>query len=237
MKDKFNKNQKVGEIVAEFPKASEIFMKYKLDFCCGGNRTLDNAVIEDKVDSDVALIIDELNESYEKYNSISSKEDIDWRKENNIKIIDHILNTHHAYMRNQLPITENLISKILKAHYSKNGDMLSKVHKLFNQFKVEIEEHLIKEEEVLFPLIKIFEENKDKEVLNNILNILSETEHEHDVAGNIIKEIRKVTNNYELPENACKSFELAYENLKDIEKDLFNHVHLENNILFEKIKG
>jgi len=101
---------------------------------------------------------------------------------------------------------------------------------------MELEQHLIKEEEILFPLIKKYEDNPTAENLNKAITVMNETEDEHEAAGDILKEMRKLTNGFKAPENGCNTFVKTYEKIEAIEKDLFNHIHLENNILFERLK-
>lgn len=230
----FNRNQRLGEIAAVFPKATETFMKHDIDFCCGGDRTLELALNAKGLDID--MILDELDKAYTEYNAIKN-DDIDWRNSDFSTLIDFIVNKHHSFMKKELPLIDTLVNKILKVHFIDNGEVLTKVHKLFGQLKTEIETHLIKEEEVLFPLIKQYEKTPSDELLNKIINVMNETEDEHDAAGDILKELRKVTNQYEVPPTGCNSFKLTYEKLMSVEVDLFHHIHLENNIMFERLKS
>lgn len=233
MKKVLNKNQKIGEIAAIFPKATDVFMAYKIDFCCGGDRTLEEALKEQDINE--AEILEQLNKAYEVFQN-KTDENIDWRKSSMTDLIDYIVVTHHKFMKEELPITEQLLSKILKVHYVDHGPLLSKLHKLFGQLKSEIEEHLIKEEEILFPLIKAYEKDTSEEMLQKVLKVMDETEDEHETAGDILKEMRKITDDYKVPDTGCNSFCRTYEKMEAIESDLFQHIHLENNVLFEKLK-
>lgn len=229
----FNKNQKLGEIVSIFPKAADLFMQNQIDFCCGGDRTLEYALKEKGIE--VKEILDQLESLYEDYRS-KVNDEIDWRTAKYSDIIDFIENTHHAFMKKELPVTEELVTKILKVHFIDNGEMLTKVHKLFGQLKSELEMHLIKEEQSLFTKIKEYEKNPSEELLDKIVDEIVGTEDEHDVAGDILKELRQVTNNYEVPPTGCATFELTYKKIEAIESDLFRHIHLENNIMHDRLK-
>lgn len=233
MKKEINKSQKIGEIATIFPKSINVFMEYEIDFCCGGDRKLEEAIL--KKDIDEEELLDRLNIEYENMKKDLDKE-TDWKNKSMSKLIDYIINKHHSFMKKEMPITEEFLSKILKVHYEAHGEELSKLHKLFNQLKVEIEEHLIKEEELLFPLIKEYENNPSEERLQKALKVLEETESEHDIAGDILKEMRSLTNGYELPKDGCNTYQITYQKIESIEKDLFQHIHLENNILFDKLK-
>ncbi|AOY78045.1 iron-sulfur cluster repair di-iron protein [Clostridium formicaceticum] len=232
MKKIFMTSQKIGEIATIFPKATDIFMAYEIDFCCGGDRPLATALKEQNINA--SEILKKLHDAYEKYEALQNKE-IDWTKATLSELIDYIVGKHHTFMRDELPTTGQLLNKILKVHYVDHGETLSKLHKLFNQLKSEIEEHLIKEEELLFPLIKEYEKNPSKDVLEKVFKIMKETEDEHDNAGDVLKEMRRITCQYQAPSGGCNSFVRTYEKLQAIEADLFQHIHLENNILFQRL--
>ncbi|MEK6264669.1 MAG: iron-sulfur cluster repair di-iron protein [Clostridium sp.] len=229
MEKTINKNQGLGEIVSIFPGAAEIFNRYKIDYCCGGHDTLEGALDEMAIGHD--KIIEELNSEYEKFIK-SNSEYKDWRKEKPSVIIKHVVQTHHEFTKKQLKEIDTLLFKVLKVHFQHLSEELLKVHKLFGTLKIELEEHLIKEEEHLFPLIEKFEITKDDSVLSEIHQVIKDTESEHDAAGDIIKELEKITRDFNAPEGACTSFILAYTKIHDLEKDLFIHIYLENSVLF-----
>lgn len=223
-------NETLGDIVLKFPEANEIFNKYKIDYCCGGNDSLSKAVSEKGLD--VKELLDELNRAYEKFlaSGAALKK---WEEENPKDLINHIVYTHHNYTKKELPILDGLILKILKVHFSHHSKELLKIHKLFGLLKIDIEEHLIKEEEILFPLIEAYVDTKDESLLISIKNFIQETEEEHHAAGDILKELREVTNDYEPPCDVCTTYKLVYSKLEALEQDLFTHIHLENSVLFK----
>ncbi|MFU0825116.1 iron-sulfur cluster repair di-iron protein [Clostridium sp.] len=225
-----NLNQKLGEIVSIFPDSSEIFNRYKIDYCCGGHDTLKEALEEKGLDSN--KIIEELNNEYNKFIN-SNTEYKDWRKEKASDLIKHILRTHHDYTKKELREIDMLMFKILKVHFKHHKEELLKVHRLFGNLKIELEEHFVKEEEELFPLIIEFEETKKEELLEQIQNFIKDTESEHDDAGDILKEMEKVTRDFKAPQGACTTYKLVYDKLHNLEKDLFIHIYLENSVLFK----
>jgi len=225
----FNTLQSIGEIVSILPKASEVFRKYNIDFCCGGNRPLSAAIKEQ--DLNEAEIMQKLEEAYHQTRELSTKNN--FREMKSSELIDYIVNTHHAYLRRALPETGELISKVLRAHGANHQELFN-VHKLFNALRTELEQHLIKEEELLFPLISKNDLTPSKELQSQIFKVLKESEDEHEGAGDILKELRKITEGYSVPDDGCKSYILAYSMLQEIEGDLFEHIHLENNILFKR---
>jgi regulator of cell morphogenesis and NO signaling len=227
-----NKNQRLGDIVSSFPGATEIFNKYKIDYCCGGHDNLEEALIELSLDS--TKIIEELNIEYEKFIN-SNSQYRDWRKETPTALIKYIVQTHHEFTKNQLKEIDTLLFKVLKVHFKHHGEELLKVHKHFGALKIELEEHLVKEEELLFPLIESFELSKDEKNLSEIYKIINDTEAEHDAAGNILKELEKITRDFNAPQGACTTFKIVYKKLNDLEKDLFIHIYLENSVLFNML--
>lgn len=229
MNNKFKIKDAIGQIVAEFPGASKIFYKYNVDFCCGGDRPLSEAISTQNLDG--GKIIEELNSKYQGFEQYNEKF-TDWAKESPSKLIEYVVNTHHAYLNVEMPKLSGLVLKILNVHGT-NHEELFKVHKLFNNLRIELEGHLIKEENILFPLIIKYEQGKEEKVRSVALKLIDEIEEEHTGAGDIIKALREITNHYNTPKDGCVTFELVYKKLRELEIDLFEHIHLENNILFK----
>lgn len=230
----FNREQKIGEIVTKFPKAADIFQEYRLDFCCGGDRPLSTAIQEDGQEQKEEEILAKVNKVYEEFLENKEEEQKDWTKAPLDELVDHIVNTHHAYLFENLPKIGDLAMKILRVH-GENHPELSKVFKLFNTIKMELEEHLIKEETVQYPAIRQYLRTDSREDLEKALNIIEDLKDEHTGAGDILRELRKVTNDYEVPSDGCETYKLTYMKLQEMESDIFQHVHLENNILFPRL--
>ncbi len=233
MKKIINANQSLGEIVSIFPGAAEIFNRYKIDYCCGGHDTLASALDEMAIGYD--RIVEELNNEYEKFIK-SNSEYKDWRKEKPSTLIKHIVQTHHEFTKKQLREIDILLFKVLKVHFQNHSEELLMVHRYFGSLKTELEQHLVKEEEILFPLIEEYEITRDDNILSEINQLTKGTEEEHEAAGNILKELEKVTRDFKAPEGACTSFKLVYTKLHELEKDLFVHIYLENSVLFPMIE-
>lgn len=224
----FNVSQTVGDIVSIMPKASEVFRKYNIDFCCGGNRPLKEAISEQKLNEQE--ILEKLDEAYEETRKFTDS--VDFRKMSPSELIDYIESTHHVFVKGILPEISELTTKILRVHGPTHSELF-KVHKLFHNLKTELEQHLIKEEEILFPMIKQYDSEPSRELLDRIKKVMKETEDEHETAGGVLKELRKITEEYKVPEDACSTFCTTYQKLQELESDLFQHIHLENNILFK----
>lgn len=191
------------------------------------------AIEEGKLDE--YAIMKKLEEAYNNLLIIEDK-NIDFNNMSYSDLIDYIISTHHAYLQSELPKIHELTTKILRVH-GNNHKELAKVHRLFANLKMELEEHLIKEEEIEFPLIRKYELNPSNESLEEVVSAIEELENEHEGAGDILKELRKITSGYEVPADVCNSFMFTYQKLQEVEADTFQHIHLENNILFSKLKG
>lgn len=229
---KLNKEQKLGEIVAEFPGAARIFNEKGIDYCCHGDITLENALVDKNIE--IVSFVDRINKEYDEF--LNSKEEyIDWRKEDPNKLIDNIVDVHHAFTFRELLEIDQLLLKILRVHYHHSGEELKTVHRLFGALKVELEEHLTKEEEELFPMIREYTKNPSKELRDSIMKFIGVIENEHTGAGHILQDLYRETNGYKTPEWACTTFELVYKKLDALEKDLFVHIHKENSILFKEL--
>lgn len=226
---KINVLQTLGEIVAAQPEASAVFKRYNIDFCCGGNRPLAEAIKEQGLSEEELLKA--LEEAGRKAKEQVSKED--FRDMASSRLIEYIVGTHHSFLRRVLPETGELAEKILRAHGARHQELF-RVHRLFNSLRTELEEHLIKEEELLFPLINEYEAKPSQKLLQDIRRVMQETEDEHEGAGGILKELRDITAQYTVPEDGCATYGLTYSKLSEIESDLFIHIHLENNILFKR---
>jgi regulator of cell morphogenesis and NO signaling len=201
----FNSNQKIGEIVTKFPSAADIFKEYKIDFCCGGDRPLITAINEQGVNE--AEILNKINASYEKLQSNLYTNNRNWVEAPFDELVDHIVNVHHGYLYENLPKISELTTKILRVH-GENHPELSKVHKLFHTVKMELDAHLIEEETIQYPAIKEYLRSNSEADLDKSINIINQLQDEHTGAGDILKELRRVTNDFKAPSDGSKTFRI-----------------------------
>lgn len=228
---KILKTDELGQIVAGFPGAGDYFMNHHIDFCCGGERSLESALKETNLDGDSILL--ELNQLYEAF----QKEEIqfeDWAKSDPQSLINHILKQYHQFLREELPAMSMLIFKLLGVH-GKHHEELFEVHQKFNMLRMELESHLIKEETWLFPDLLQYTESPSPERLKLLKELIETIESEHIGAGDLLKQLRAITNHYTVPSDGCNTFKLTYSRLQALEKNTFEHIHLENNILLKNI--
>ena len=223
---------KISEVVASNIKSAHVFKKYGLDFCCGGGISIEKACSKHNIDMDSLLSdlrnIDEKVAPSQNYNTWS----LDF-------LISHIENTHHVYVRDSLGLIEEYAAKVARVHGEGHPPVV-KIYDLFLTLSEELTSHMQKEEMVLFPYINLLVQAEktnsmpEPSKFGNIQNPISMMEHEHETAGNLLKEIAALSNNYTPPEWACNTFKALYSKLEEFEQDLHLHIHLENNILFPK---
>lgn len=220
-------NLTVGEIVANDFRSAEIFKNAGIDFCCGGKKSLDEACREVKIDKD--NILDQLGS----LNDVPVIYSLNYKAWEPGFLSDYIVNTHHLFVRKNLPELVFYTQKIASVHGEHHPE-LAEVASLFLQINNELLQHLKNEEEVLFPAIKevvtINSEKSKKVIVSEIERMVGE----HEFAGSAMDTINKITDRYKVPEDGCNTYRVAFGLLKQFEDDLHIHVHLENNILFPK---
>ena len=232
-KNNFSSETTIGELVAKDFRKAEIFKKYNLDFCCGGKKTVTQACNEQKVDY---MAVEKELSILDMVKTTPSQKFDEWNLD---FLVDYILNTHHEYVKKAIPLLIEYTSKVAKVHGDNHPEVITIAQK-FNEAAEELNGHMSKEEQILFPYIKklvLAKSNKlqtPNTAFGTIKNPIHMMEVEHDVVGDIFKEIRELTNNYMPPEDSCATYKVSYLKLKEFEEDLHQHIHLENNILFPK---
>ena len=231
MEKLIRKDYSLGEVVTVYPAVVKKFNDMELDYCCGGSKSLEVALKEKGVDVD--KFVEDLNKEFKEF-KFENSQYVDWREKSSEELISHIVETHHGETFRLLKEIDPLMVKVFRVHFSHDPELLMKVHSLFGKLKCELEEHLLKEENILFPLMIKYDQAKDKEEKKEIEEDIRIIVNEHEAAGDILKELAEVTDDYKVPEWGCISFKLLYDYLHDLEKDLFIHIHKENNILFAR---
>lgn len=231
MEKLIRKDYSLGEVVTVYPAVVKKFNDMELDYCCGGSKSLEVALKEKGIDVD--KFVEDLNKEFKEF-KFENSQYVDWREKSSEELISHIVETHHGETFKLLKEIDPLMVKVFRVHFSHDPELLMKVHSLFGKLKYELEEHLLKEENILFPLMIKYDQAKDKEEKKEIEEDIRIIVNEHEAAGDILKELAEVTDDYKVPEWGCISFKLLYDYLHDLEKDLFIHIHKENNILFPR---
>jgi regulator of cell morphogenesis and NO signaling len=229
MKMPFEQHSLVKDIVNIFPQSSDLFKRNRLDFCCGGNRPLSEAALEQNLD--VPELMNQLEELYKKHNGTAENMEV-WTDTDSEELIEHIKNKYHRELEEELKMLSPYVTKVAKVHGERHDELL-KVNELFYELKKELLEHTAKEEATVFPLLLELESADDGKRAGIIAEI-EELEKEHDDAGSILKQLREITEDFNPPIDACGTYRLVYKRLEALESHTFMHVHLENNILFPR---
>jgi regulator of cell morphogenesis and NO signaling len=230
----FNPEQTVAEVVLRHPQLRTRLEQLGIDYCCGGKKPLAEAVVHAGLDLETVMTV--LSNALA--HSQSASPTTDWSTVSLTTLATHILDTHHVFTKAQLTRIDTLLARVQKAHGVSHGPMLEALRDTFDPLRTELEAHLLKEEQILFPAIigidGFLAGRSAKPVMHcgSVAHPIHQMEHEHDGAGKILATMRTLTQNYQLPEDACETFKALYEALAALESDLHEHIHLENNILF-----
>ncbi len=221
----------VKDILIKNFRTAAVFEKYGIDYCCEGKSEL-RKMIHNKALPE-QMLIDEIQ------SVLLTKENVfpDFNKMKLDNLISHIISTHHTFIREAYPRIEGHLNKTNEAHKKKYPE-LNKVSEIFYLLYNDLFIHLEKEEKILFHVIKYlvhcdkFQEKPRTRGFGSVQNPISKMESEHARVANLIQRLTKITNNFNPPADACPTFQLTYKELDEFVKDLFQHIHLENDILF-----
>jgi len=227
------KDKTIGAFVAQDFRTAAVFSKYQIDFCCKGNRTINEVCEKQSIDSDTLLqnvydVLQSENNSGIDFNS--------WPLD---LLVDYIEKTHHRYVEEKTGIILQFLNKLCSVHGA-NHPELFKINELFAEGAGELSQHMKKEELMLFPFIKRMVNTKESNgVLSQpsfgtVSNPIAMMMQEHENEGDRFREIANLTNNYTAPADGCTTYKVAFAMLQEFEQDLHKHIHLENNILFPK---
>lgn len=226
----------VGEIVAGNYHAAGVFRQYGLDFCCGGGISLKDACEKHNLDMD-RVLNDLLS-----INRGQTSADVNYQAWEPGYLIDHIIDNHHRFVRSKTKEISVYALKVANVHGERHPEN-KKIYNLFVNLAQELMQHLVDEEKRVFPLILDIYNSRlnggsvDSEKIEDLRKEIERMEEDHEGAGAIMAEIRKLSNDFTPPEDACATYNILYQNLEGFEEDLHKHVHLENNILFKKAEN
>lgn len=218
-------NSTLSELVIEDPRRSTILTDIGIDFCCNGNRSLQDAVGEAGLNLDGVIAAITLPGE-------SPVEQIVSRDQS--ELAHDIVDTHHAYMWAEMPRLTALVEKVYSVHGSRHPE-LEELKGCYLQAVAEIEPHMTEEERVVFPAISKLEKDGTAPVFGSFEQPFEKLRDEHEALGRILEQMRLVTNNYAVPEDACTSYTLMLNGLEAMDLDLREHIHKENNILFPQV--
>ncbi|MEM0575448.1 iron-sulfur cluster repair di-iron protein [Flavobacterium polysaccharolyticum] len=230
---KITKEDNIGQLVADDYRMASVFQKHKIDFCCNGNRTIQEACIESDLNADNvvldldAILLDESNKNLD-YDTWP----IDF-------LAQYIEQKHHKYVETQIPILKGYLKKIISAHGNRHKE-LHDILELFESTASELALHMKKEELMLFPQVRkmVISHKESAEIseppFGSFENPIGVMMKDHTDEGERFRQIRALSNDYTPPADGCNTYKVAFKLLEEFEKDLHLHIHLENNILFPK---
>jgi len=228
-------NKTIREIALETPATIPVFEKHNIDYCCGGNKKFSEAcenagISPETLSKNISVAITKA-ENTQEFNPAAKK--------SASELTDYLIEKHHTFTREEMERLTPLMAKVAVKHGDKHPE-LHKLKEVFGKLCEDLLPHLQKEEMVLFPFIKDLSIANERNTslptphFMTVQNPIRMMGIEHDEAGDFLKEMRELSNDYSAPENACPSYKALYFGLEELEKDLHKHIHLENNLLFPK---
>ena len=211
----------VGQLAAEHPLATRVFARHRIDYCCGGGRPLDEVCRAKGLDPETVL--DEIEREIAPAGFDSAR----WDQAPLGGLIDQILERYHQPLQEELPRLEAMAEKVVRVHGDKDPERLAALLTVFRGLKTELEDHMIKEEQILFPIIRRGQGGGAGGPVGVMLR-------EHDDAGAALAELRLLTGDYTVPAGACNTWRALWHGLAALEASMHEHIHLENNILFPR---
>ena len=229
----FSAEMTVRSVVAGDSRTAAVFERHGIDYCCGGDRTIDEACREAGVSVEVVLA------------DLAALPDTDAAPPPRFAawdpgfLVDYIVANHHAYVRGALPTILAHTRKIAEKHGARHPE-LAEIARTFEDVAGELTQHMMKEEHILFPYVKTLAAQAaagcppSPSPFGTVANPIHMMEREHESAGGAMRRIRELSHGYRLPDDACETYQITFAELQEFERDLHQHVHLENNLLFPK---
>lgn len=225
----------VAEIAAESLGAVKVFERMGIDYCCGGKRPLADVCREKGFE--VAAVEADLSAAIANGHSDSR----DWSAAPLTDLVNHIVDRHHGFLRREMPAIAQRLEKVYRVYNQRYGSALPGLPEVYAKLQEELDDHLNKEEWILFPAICAYVQAEKSGLplprapFGSVANPIQVMEAEHTEAGAVLESIREITDNYTAPDYACVTYRALMSGLKELEQDLHLHIHLENNILFPRV--
>lgn len=211
----------VAELATEHMATTRVFTRHGIDYCCAGDMTL-KEVCEGR-DLDPEVVLDAIREELASNQGSEER----WDEAPLDALVEHIVVAYHGPLRRELPRLEEMARRVCDAHRDKEPDLLPELLSVYLTLEAELREHMMKEEEILFPMITRGEGFMAEAPV-------SVMEDEHRVAAEALRYLRRLTDGYRVPAAACATWRALWQGLAALEESLHRHIHLENNILFPR---
>ena len=212
----------LGDLVAQNPAAARTLDRFRLDYCCHGERTLGAACADAGLDA---------TEIEAELLRLDVGGDTSWRQLAPDALADHIVATHHTYLHDELPLLDELAAKVLTVHGDRHPELRDLYH-AFAELRADLEPHLDKEERILFPAIHALIRGEREFGFGSVEDPIGVMGEEHERAGELFAELRALTGDYSVPDDGCASYRSLYERLDALEADTHMHILKENHTLF-----
>ncbi|MFQ5482244.1 MAG: iron-sulfur cluster repair di-iron protein [Nitrospinaceae bacterium] len=227
----FSTQTALGELARHYPGAIPLFEKWGLDYCCGGGLDLETACRNRGLDPAGVLAGIQQHPTGPEAGSPAAE---DWRDLSPQALVDHIERTHHAYLKETLPQLSRTLDKVVNAHRARHPELES-LASAFRQLREDLEPHLMKEEQVLFPMIRKLPQGPAAAMGCPLQSPIGVMRMEHEQAGTLLANLRRITQGYQVPADGCASYQSLMEGLERLEADLHLHIFKENEILFPEV--
>ncbi|MDD3771053.1 MAG: iron-sulfur cluster repair di-iron protein [Weeksellaceae bacterium] len=226
------KNDLIGAMVSEDFRTAAVFKKFGIDFCCKGNRTIEDACADKGIDQ---------NKVYSELENLpkSGNENIDFTSWPLDLLADYVEKTHHRYVKEKSPVIFAFLEKLCNVHGGRHPELFE-IKDLFSESIQDLGDHMVKEETILFPFIRTMVDAKNSNTdferphFGSVENPVNMMMHEHTAEGERFEKISALSNAYTVPDDGCNTYRVAFQMIQEFEDDLHKHIHLENNILFPK---
>ena len=224
-----NLSSTVGDLVVERPSRARVFEQFGLDYCCGGKLPLADACQKKGVDFRAVVT------ALEEESTAAGPAGRDWSAASLAELTSRVETTHHAYLKRELPRLEYLTGRVAGRHGDSHPELI-KLQQVFLSLKADLEAHMMKEEQVLFPMCRELERASELPAAHcgSVRNPVAAMVAEHDSAGEDLRQMRELTGDYAPPQGACNTYRAMLAGLAELEADMHQHVHLENHVLFPK---
>lgn len=216
----------LGDVVTEDPRRARVFEKFGIDYCCSGQRSLADASRE------AGLDLTEITKALDLPDTVASTQGHESAE--NAVLAHDIIDTHHAYMWQEMPLLQALVDKVHNVHGAGHPE-LARVREAYTEAVTALDPHMTTEERVVFPAISAMEKTQAPVTLGSFAEPIAQLRAEHDAVGSLFKEIRSLTVGYTVPDDACNSYRAMLTRLEEMELDLHEHIHKENNVLFPRV--
>ncbi|MBX3423448.1 MAG: iron-sulfur cluster repair di-iron protein [Pirellulaceae bacterium] len=232
----------VGQLVRQRPARSRVFEALKIDYCCGGKLSLAEACQRKGVDTaEVWKRLAECDAQSDRQAGDADDQPVDADAMTLSALAQHIEQTHHAYLKTELPRLDRMTEKVARVHGDRDP-RLPDLRRAFEALRDELLPHMMKEEMILFPMVRKLEQQLQSAAAlsappfhcGSVADPIGQMEHEHDKAGSALQSMRELTDGFQPPDWACNTYRAMLDGLAVLERDMHQHVHKENNVMFPK---